>query len=382
VAPFTFIGGFLLDSFTLRRIDIWIDHLILILYLAAAGIGAALLNLYESRVFSDNIQPDKSNIETAATTFGQNQGLLRKVRNKSGRLRFFDVFESAMPFMPVLMQFGLGGLFSAFVIFYTKSSALGREWLFILGLAALWIGNEKFRKKYQRAAFRLSVFFVAIFSYAIFALPVFTGKMGDDIFMLSGLVSLAFIGFFILLLYFIAPIQTKQNLKTIALSIGIIYITFNILYLLNIIPPIPLSLMESGVYHLVRREENGRYSVLYEPAPGLFFFKETNPVYHWEPGSPVYFFSSVFAPTKLNTSILHRWSYYDETKGAWIFRENIKFPIVGGRDGGYRGYSFKTAITPGKWKVEVITEKGQVLGKEEFRVVKTEGKITLREGLK
>ena len=46
VAPFTFIIGFLFDTFTLTRIDLWIDHLVIILYLALAGIGIVIYNLF------------------------------------------------------------------------------------------------------------------------------------------------------------------------------------------------------------------------------------------------------------------------------------------------------------------------------------------------
>ena len=123
VAPFTFVMGFVLDTVTLKRIDIWFDHIILFGYLMLAGIGMIVVNAYEA-----------------------------------GRLRFRP-FDSIVPFMPVVVQFGFGGLFSAFVIFYTQSGVIAKSWLFLLILSVLLIGNERFRKHYQRLTFQLSIFF-------------------------------------------------------------------------------------------------------------------------------------------------------------------------------------------------------------------------------
>jgi hypothetical protein len=46
----------------------------------------------------------------------------------------------------------------------------------------------------------------------------------------------------------------------------------------------------------------------------------------------------------------------------------ISFHITGGRQEGYRGYSFKTNVPAGKWRVFVETPRGQVLGRYEFNV--------------
>jgi hypothetical protein len=43
-------------------------------------------------------------------------------------------------------------------------------------------------------------------------------------------------------------------------------------------------------------------------------------------------------------------------------------PITGGREEGYRLYSLKQSVTPGLWRVKVMTISGQTLGKINFRV--------------
>ena len=42
--------------------------------------------------------------------------------------------------------------------------------------------------------------------------------------------------------------------------------------------------------------------------------------------------------------------------------------IFGGRDGGYHTYSIKGNIIPGLWRVDIETERGQIIGREEFKI--------------
>lgn len=334
VAPLMFIFGFIFDTLTMKRIDLWFDHIVLLTYLTVAGVGILVLNVHES--------------------------------NKL-RIRHSD---SIIPFVPILIQFAFGGLFSFFVIFYIKSGTFAKSWLFLVVLLVLWIGNEHFRLRYQRLVFQLSIYFTVLFSYAIFVVPLVLKKIGDGIFIISGMVSLGLITLFCLAIWHFTPKQVSENRNRIIQSIGSIFILFNILYFTNIIPPIPLALKENGIYHSVTIK-NGIYEVTYEKAPWYLFFQSTDSTYHWKEGELVYYFSAVFAPTKINTTILHHWFYYDETLGSWTDQGSIQFPITGGRDGGYRGYSFKTGIIPGKWRVDVENSSGQILGRQVFTIEKT-----------
>jgi hypothetical protein len=46
----------------------------------------------------------------------------------------------------------------------------------------------------------------------------------------------------------------------------------------------------------------------------------------------------------------------------------LSFNITGGREAGYRGYSSKSSVNFGKWRVITKTETGQSLGRTSFRV--------------
>ena len=51
----------------------------------------------------------------------------------------------------------------------------------------------------------------------------------------------------------------------------------------------------------------------------------------------------------------------------------IPIAIAGGRDKGYRGYTFKQRVMPGEWRVDVETAEGRVIGRVSFRVEEPEG---------
>jgi len=121
----------------------------------------------------------------------------------------------------------------------------------------------------------------------------------------------------------------------------------------------------------LNRIEKG-YQLQYEPAPWYRFWAEWDNTFHWQPGKPVYNFSSVFAPTNISTKIKHRWSYYQEDVQKWVVKDILSYPMIGGREGGYRGYSLKYAVEPGRWRVDVITESGRILGRNEFEIIKSE----------
>ena len=139
----------------------------------------------------------------------------------------------------------------------------------------------------------------------------------------------------------------------------------NAMYVLNILPPLPLSLKEAGVYHAITRTANG-YVVAEEEQPWYVFLQPQGTI-HLPAGSPVYFYSAVFAPTRLTeTRITHHWQYFDTQGDKWMSRSRIEFPIAGGTDGGYRGYSLKTNVTPGLWRVRVETARGKYSARNVF----------------
>lgn len=340
LSPVAMAIGFVVDNLTLQRIDLWLENLIIISYLLVVTFSIIYLNIYRKYKFEN---------------------------------RFLVWLNMILPYV---MQVVFGGLFSAFMVFYTRSAAMLVSWPFILILFSLLVGNELFRERYHRLTFHLSILYLAFFAYSVFAMPVLLGRIDIDTWMASGGVSLQLIMIVVLILHRIDREAIRKSKGPILGSVIAIYAGFNILYFANLIPPIPLAMKEGGVYHSVSRSASV-YNLEFEKPRWYEFYRETSGVYHWQRGERVYVFSAIFAPSKFKQKIYHRWSYHD--RGDWIERDRLGYSISGGRDGGYRGYSFKSALEPGDWRVDVITDRGQVIGRVKFEIVEREGELDLEK---
>jgi len=333
LSPLAMLFGFIVDSITLTRVDLPLDNLILLGYLFLIAISIFIIN-------SDG------------------SGLLR-----------YKPLGTIVVWLPLVMQFAFGGLFSGFVVLYARSASIISSWPFLVILLILLIGNEFFRDRYHRLIFQLNIFFVAIFSYLIFAVPVLLNRIGPFIFILSGILSLFVIYLIIKAIASIAPWKIGAERNSIFLSILAIYAFFNFLYFANIIPPIPLALKDIVVAHNVQRLSANDVTVTFEPAPWYKFYRDFDSDFNRVGNERVYVYSAIFAPADLRTTIVHEWSHFNESQDKWIVRDKIQYQIFGGRDEGYRGFSFKTGLEEGKWRVAVKTKGGQSLGRTKFNII-------------
>ena len=84
-------------------------------------------------------------------------------------------------------------------------------------------------------------------------------------------------------------------------------------------------------------------------------------------------FLGLFAPIDWDAEVVHQWSKWSVADDDWVKRDRMSYHISGGREGGYRGYTYKRNIEPGEWRVDIETPLGQVLGRVDFEVVNLEG---------
>jgi hypothetical protein len=266
-----------------------------------------------------------------------------------------------------ILQFFFGGLLSTFLVFYFRSGSLRASWPFFLILGAAFVANENLKAHYTRLAFQTSFFFLSLYCFLIYILPVILHRIGALIFLLSGAVSLALLYLFLRLLGSVTGRNYPLQSRTLRTSIAAIFITMNVLYFLNLIPPIPLSLQDAAVCHGIARSAEGHYALQAED-PGLFHYFRLTETYHATPGAPVYAYSAIFSPTALNTKIIHEWQFYEPKRG-WTTLGRVELAVRGGRGGGYRTYSAKSGIMPGAWRVNVETPSGALLGRLRFNVV-------------
>ena len=340
-SPVFLVAGFLSDNFILlRRVDLWRTNALLFFYLLVCGLGIIYINLVDEK---------------------------RITRDRLVRI---------VPIVFIAMQFSFGGLFSGFLSLYSRSASLASSWIFVFLFAALLIGNERFIRLYRKYVFQLAMYFLCIFSFLIFFLPVLYKKVGAQMFLTSSVLSVLLIFLFLLLLRFLTPKAVVANrVKTLS-SIGIIYVIFVSAYFLNIIPPLPLAIKSAGVYHSVSRSSD-TYTLTGESVSWYDTFMNYNTTLHIPEGDPAYVYAAIFAPTGLSIDLVHEWQQYSTTTKSWQTEDVIRFPIVGGRDGGYRTYTAKTSIDPGQWRVNVRMVDGQLIGRVTFTVVYSDATTTL-----
>lgn len=335
VSPVAIIGGFVVDIFTLNQIDQIFDNAILVAHIIIVGLMIALL-------FAKD------------TPWGRNFG----IRDRSGVIT-------------TVMMFSFGGLFSGFFLFYIRSGSFLASAPFIIMMLALMLGAEFLKHYYQKIALQITIYYIAIFAYLIFFIPLLINVVNAGMFIASGLTSLLVIVGFLYVLFKINPDEFKMYKQKLGIGIGMVFVIFNGLYFTNIIPPVPLALKFNSVYHSVEKIDTFAYEASYEPAKWYQIFRKRSARVHWVSGEPVYVFTSIFAPTKLTTTIEHRWDYFDSDIGKWITRTTVPIDVTGGRDNGFRGYSFKKTLEPGSWRVAVTNRRGQVLGFVRFKIIQS-----------
>jgi len=324
-------GGFVFDSWAFGRIDHPATQAVFIVYLLAAGITIAAQHALESR--SGEKQP-------------------------SERVRAALMFAT---------QFALGALLSGFCVFYIRSASLFASWPFLIFMAAVFIGQEAFRQYHSRLVFAALLLFLSVYSYAIMLVPMVVGQIGQWPFLLSGAVALVLFAVYMRALARLGHDRYRGARLQIAAGVTLIALLFNAFYFLKIFPPLPLVLTDAGIYHQVRRVGGEYHALAEEEPPAWRALFGTNPVLHPRSGARLYAYSAVFAPHGLTTRIVHEWQWLDG-EGLWVTRQRVPVTIAGGRDGGYRFYTYRTAPAPGQWRVNVLSEDGRTVGRVRFAV--------------
>lgn len=332
------LAGFIFDNLTLRRIDLFFEQVTLFVYLGLVIFSITILTFLEER----------------------------EIEQSWFRTHFLS---------HLVLQFAFGGLFSAFFIFYFRSAAVAVSWPFLLFLTLLLIGNELFKRHYQGFTFRMAIFYVTIFSFLIFFLPVVFKTIGVFIFLASGFASLVAIYLFYKFLSWIARDLAERSMWPLIITVLFIWGLLNIFYFTNIIPPAPLSLKESRVAHGII-EQGGSFVLSAEPRPWYAGIIGKD-VIRLLPGESASMFTAIFAPAKLSTDIIHVWQYYNEASNKWETVSTVRFNILGGRGNGYRLYSTKSNLLEGRYRVNVETLRGALVGRVTFRVLHVSEKPSL-----
>ncbi len=343
LAPGAFVGGFLLDAATLQRVDDLGDNLQLSGFLALAG---ALLVL-ERRAW-------------------QGRATLSLVARHQGLARF-------------LLQGLFGGMFSACFIFYSRSASFGHGLLATALLALLMVGNELWFERLRPDLPHFLLWFISALAYLLFAVPTWTGHLGPGARVLAAVLAL------VLTLLLVAATHAGARtdpqapgapaldapdmvpaLRRTAIAGGTALLLLWLLVLVGAVPPVPLSLAEAGIFHGVERSGDG-YVGSFERPPWWAPWRRDDRVFRLRDGDAASCFTAVFAPVDTSLGLVHVWEH--ETDDGWVETDRLPWRMRGGRGGGWRSWTTKRHLVPGRWRVRVLTEHDQELGRVSFEAV-------------
>jgi hypothetical protein len=329
-----FFSGVTYDSLTLTRIDRLQDNLLLLIYLLLLG----FLIVLTGRLGIEPL-PDQAQLKSLSPV---PRWVLR-----------------SRPYYPMAIQFLLGGLFSAYAIFYSRSATLTSTAVFFGVLVLLLVANEFLRDRLSNLRLLVSLYALVCFGFFTFFLPVMTGYMNVLVFLAGAGLSAAVTFRVVQLVYRNNPDRSNRE------ALGVTIPAFALIgllvgfYFLNWIPPVPLSMKFGGIYHEVKKS-NDRFELSFE-RKWYQVWKRSDTTFPAH--EPIYCFTAVFAPVALNTTVYHHWYFRPHGNKPFIHADRIPVKISGGREAGYRAYTFKQQLDPGDWRVDVEAEDGRIIGR-------------------
>ena len=257
------------------------------------------------------------------------------------------------------VQFFFGGLFSALVVCYFKSSGSLASFLLVILLAILLVGNEFLQKKYESFGVSLAFFCLLGTMFMNFAIPHLVHRIGFIWFLISTVLSFG-------LCLFIWKISHRK--KSILVAPALISIFLIVAYIMNWVPPVPLVLKQKLA---CQNFDKASYSGDVDAPSLLQMIGLKIPSVHRVDSSEVYFLTSVYAPAKLKAELEYLWYYQDPKTGKYMLTDRIssgRMMINGGRESGFRTFTRKKNTPPGKYRVEIAYKNGAVIGSGTFEV--------------
>ncbi len=274
-------------------------------------------------------------------------------------------------FLTFCISYFSGSALSFISVYSIRSAAFAVSWPLIILLLVCALVNEFIGAHHFRLTLDIGVLLIATLFFVVFNLPVILKVQNDITFLISVVITIVISFVYVYVLRYMSESAEEETPRLFALACGI-PMFLGMLYFLNVIPAVPLSLASGGVYHTVVKEESGAFYATKEEDIRMFAQLRV-PVYHLTKNDTgVYFFSAVQAPALLTAPISHTWEWYNEDMKQWEEKTTVAFTLAGGRDDGYRAYSKKENVPTGLWRVTVKVDDKRIVGRMKFRVLKSE----------
>lgn len=291
-------------------------------------------------------------------------GLLLLVELRGGRLERPAWLARVWRYREEIIHFLLGNLLSAYTLFFFKSASGLTSLLFMVGLFGLLVANDLPRFRARGPVVRVALYSLCLTCYLTCVLPVAAGRLSAEQFTWAvGLASVGVGAGFVLAWGGRGEVRAVAR-RVLAPGLGV-QVALLLLNGLRVIPPVPLAVQASGIYHGVERV--GREYRLQHERPWWRVWHRGDQDFRARAGDRVYYFVRIFAPTHFREQVVVRW-YYEEPEQGWVERGRTRLGIQGGREQGFRTYAYKAHYEPGEWRVSVETEDGREIGRLDFTV--------------
>lgn len=258
------------------------------------------------------------------------------------------------------LQFCFGALAGGMLILYGRSGTLAGSAAFLSVGAAILLSNDIWAHRYSAQTMRLGIWYALLLAYISMVFPILYGRIGGDVFM-HGILT-GFIVAFILIVAFraVGYLARPRDLYAPLIITTLITIFFVFSHFTRIMPAVPLALRHGGIAHSVEHIES-TYTIRFEKS-SFPLLLETSNKFNTTLPARLYCYSQVYVPKTITTQIQHRWERYDALAEEWKTVAIIPYSISGGREEGYRGYTYITARTNGEYRCNIETDHQVLIG--------------------
>jgi hypothetical protein len=287
---------------------------------------------------------------------------------ESGSLQITRL-QKMWQYRSLFLHFALGTILNLYSIFFLKSSSVFNSMIFVIVLLALIIANELPRVQKSGVNVKWALWVLCLFAFFTVIYPLILGFVGWLPFLLAAVSTVG-----ILYLHFRVMMKRQKNFRDLSrafLEPGLAVVSVFVgLYFLRLIPPVPLSVHNMGVYHQLDKRD-GKFILSHEN-PWWKLWQSGDQVFKARSGDQIFFFAQIFSPARFSDEVIIHWLYKDPRAG-WMTSDQVRMKITGGRENGFRGYSVKKNYSEGQWRVQVETTDGREIGRLYVQVEKDEG---------
>jgi hypothetical protein len=260
------------------------------------------------------------------------------------------------------LHFLLGAVFSALVVLYFRSAGTLVTGIAVAVMVAAMIYNEVAAQKEASRELIWAIFAVSLVMFFNFLLPYAIGSLSSFWFYSSIALTLGLLWS----IRHVAGIPRRSLIVSSSCAAGAI-----VLFWAGAIPPVPL-VMKRQMACVNVETTDGAYTCRAQQRGVLARWGLATPVVEYTPDDRVSVLSAVAAPDGVSASLEHRWYRWSDEQG-WVKYDTIPVRMTGGREAGWRFYSFKNNIRPGFWHVATAVPNGSVLSYIEFSVRQVDG---------